>query len=160
MFNMLAAPMARVGRPQRGPMLDRPDHNTHSPGENIRPRTLSRHRHHGPRISNTNSIGHSPIRILATVHCKFVCKSKKRQSRSFFKNFPYYPCAVRNHYGRPSACGRPVDTPSTQGKAPRVGRLESSAEPFAATDQTFFHMTRGTCGRNFLNRVAERSGQR
>jgi len=49
--------------------------------------------------------------------------------------------------------------PSTQGKAPQMAGYKSSAEPFAATGQTF-HMTRGTCGRNFLNWVAERSGQR
>ncbi len=63
----------------------------------------------------------------------------------------------------PSACQRRLTRQVCKAKPLRVGVYKSSAgesEPFAAMRQTFFHMTRGKRGSDFLNRVAERSSQR
>jgi hypothetical protein len=134
LLKVVPTPMARAGRPQQGPVLDRPDRNTHSPGEKHKVTyfSVSIMDHVFPTQTQSSRPDADPL-----LHCKSVCKSRKRQSRSFFKKFSYDPCAVRNYYGRPSACGRPVDMPRTQGKAPRMAGYKSGAEPFVATDQTF-----------------------
>lgn len=92
------------------------------------------------------------------LYCKSVCKSrKKRQSRSFFKKFSYDPSAVRNYYGPLHAEDRLT---CRVRKARRHGWPVTKAVQNRLQRQAKPHMTRGTCRRNFLNQVAERSGQR